>query len=191
MIKKFFKRILKPLTFDENVQSYAYPILKMIICGLLAVILVYRGNFLPNLAFAWNVLITIISLIIGVLSILCFEISMCEILALYDRKDKDKRKTKPAPASAMCVTTERIVSLAKNNDIIEFCILVNDQYIYLGASADSKPGRSTFFDKYYYVDDKELLTLEEFTQLLIDLSADGTLCVTEIDGTKPQHYLQL
>ena len=190
MILKLWRRISKLLSFNENIQTYSYPILKMLVCGLLIATLICRKNFLPDLPRVWNIITTIISFVIGILSMLCFEIAVAEIISLSERREKIK-KNAGAPACALQVTVENIVSLAKKNDIIEFCILVNNRHILLGTSANSKQGSSHFFDKHYYVDDKEFLTLEEFTQLLIEFSTDGTLCVIEIDGTKPQHYRQL
>ena len=66
-----------------------------------------------------------------------------------------------------------------------FLIISNKQVIKLGATSDSHPGNSMFFDKCYYIDNQNDITIENLKNRIIDYSINNKICVIAIDGIPP------
>ena len=95
-----------------------------------------------------------------------------------------KKTKKEKNISVIPFDLERIVRLSKENDIMEFEIMVNQDIIKVGVSSDCKFSSSVFFDKRYYIEKTEFLTAEEFEKELLQYTANGKINVITIDGIK-------
>jgi hypothetical protein len=134
----------------------------------------------------WNFIIAIASFLIGMLSILCIYVSIGEMILLNERKNKDKINIEKAMKNGKYYSVDYVLSLLEKNDIIDMLILSKDQIIKLGASSDCNPGSSSFFDKEYYVNDKNNVTVEELNEMINFYSTDSKVFVVAIDGVPPK-----
>ena len=103
--------------------------------------------------------------------------------AFFIKKNKKEKSISVTPFDL-----ERIVQLSKENDIMEFEIMVNQDVIKVGASSDCKFSSSVFFDKRYYIGKTEFLTAEEFEKELLPYTTDGKINVITIDGIKAEKW---
>ena len=99
-----------------------------------------------------------------------------------------RKAKKEKPVSVVPLDLERIVQLSKENDIMEFEIIANQDVIKIGASSDCKYSSSVFFDKRYYIGKTEFLTAEEFEKELFPYTTDGKINVITIDGIKAEKW---
>ena len=100
----------------------------------------------------------------------------------------NRKAKKEKPVSVVPLDLERIVQLSKENDIMEFEIIANQDVIKIGSSSDCKYSSSVFFDKRYYIGKIEFLTAEEFEKELLPYTADGKINVITIDGIKAEKW---
>ena len=83
---------------------------------------------------------------------------MKKLFEAFSIRKAKKEKT----VSVVPLDLERIVQLSKENDIMEFEIIANQDVIKIGSSSDCKYSSSVFFDKRYYIGKTDFLTAEEF-----------------------------
>ena len=176
---------MKLLKCNEKISSYKLPIIKVISCSLLIVLIISLNSILPIDNHFWNELKNIVAAIVVALSVLCIYISFCEMLLLSERRELAKVEIKKAMKSSKFCSVDRILSLLEANDIIEILIISNQQIIKLGASSDSHPWSSQFFDKKYYIDDFDCIEIEEIKEKLNSYSVDAKVQVVTIDGISP------
>jgi hypothetical protein len=93
-----------------------------------------------------------------------------------------EKKAKTKKLFVANFSTEEIIRLADENDIIEIEIQTRDTVLKIGTSSDCKNGSSEFFDKRFFIGDKEFLNKEDFSAEISALSGGGEIAVVSIDG---------
>ena len=93
-----------------------------------------------------------------------------------------EKKAKTKKLFAANFSAEEIIRLADENDIIEIKIKANNGILKIGTSSDNKNGSEKFFDKRFFIGDKEFLNKEDFAEKLFALSNGGEVAVVSIDG---------
>ena len=78
-----------------------------------------------------------------------------------------------------------LLKLSFNKTVLNSGFISNGEIIEIGASADNKPGSSAFFDKLYYIDDKEFEHIDDFGKNLQAFSDNGNVVVISIDDCPP------
>lgn len=155
--------------------------MKLLLFILIIVIAVRRdavfhitNTFLSNM-------VTVISLILTIFSIFGIYVAVAELIYAYsNRKSKDYDLSE-----CVIFTTDNILQLLFDNDIIEIQICLNTNIVCIGASSDNRPSDMAFFDKQYFIDDKNYKDFDVFSKKLRSLALDGNLFVIRIDGCKP------
>lgn len=77
-----------------------------------------------------------------------------------------------------------VINMIKKNDIIEFKIIVDNQFVNIGASSDYLNSNNSFFDKSYYINDIEFNDIEEFQERVSLFCKKEKLSVYSIDGVR-------
>ena len=188
---------MKWFEIDENIKSYTPPVLKAVLSVLSIVLLVLSfpltRHISENHPFV-GIVIRIVNVAIVLISVLRIYLSFGEVLLLAERREEAKKanlNTKVAATKGKNVSVDSIISLLESNDVIEIWIVAKNQNIKLGASSDSKQGSSKFFDKAFYIDDNDNVTIEDLRKALDNYSVEGKVCVFEIDGVSPNSYPKL
>ncbi len=135
---------------NEDVKSYVYPILKMIICVGLIILFINRDRIVHIDNKAIDIIIGILCTQIGILCIYCIYISAAELLLVNENRVKETAVSDRIIAKSKPYTIDEIVHMAEVNDIIEIQIVSKNRAVEIGSSSDCKNGSSKFFDKQYY-----------------------------------------
>lgn len=131
-------------------------------------------------------IVTVFCFVATTASILCIYIAISELF--YVRKNRKGSKFKAKDISTTPFSPKRVISLVKENDIIEFEIKSNENVVKIGASSDNKLSNSVFFDKNFFIGKEEYLTTEEFEKELSKHIEDGKINVITIDGVKAEKW---
>lgn len=182
---------MKLFRCDKNIKTYKIPVIKIILCGLLVVLLISRNYLIHINNSLWKTIINIVCFQVVILSILCIYFSVAEIILLNERNKEDRMNIENARTYSKTYYVDYILSLLEENDIIDISILSNDQIINLGASSDCHPGSSHFFDKNYYINNKNDITIEELREIINHYSTNSKVCVIAIDGVPPNNHNNL
>lgn len=177
--------LIKLFRCNKNIRTYKIPVIKIVLCCLLVALLISRNYFIHINSSFWNTIIGIVCFQMVILSILCIYLSVGEIILLNEHKNDAQININNAMTHCKTHSVDYILSLLERNDIIEISILSDDQIIKLGASSDSHPGSSYFFDKNYYVNNKNNITIKELREVINNYSTNGKICVIAIDGASP------
>lgn len=169
-------------SLQTDLKNYKYPLIKIVISLLIILFSIFRNHFFVISVKPINILITIFCFAATTASILCIYIAVSELF--YVRKNRKESNPKQKSYQAVPFSLERVICLAKENDIIEFEIKSNENVVKIGASSDSKSASSAFFDKRFYIEKEEYLTAEDFKKELFKYTKDGNIYVITIDGIK-------
>ena len=176
---------MKIFRINKNINSYWRSVLKMVISIILIVIVLCLNSHFRNGTTITKFVAGAIcvGLIIG--SVLCIYLSVAEILIAHDNRTKNAKVTHAIIGKSKLYSTDEIVSIVNDNDIVALKIVSNGKVTETGASADNKPGGSAFFDKLYYIDDREFEHIEDFEKKLQAFSDNGNIAVISIDDCPP------
>ncbi len=83
---------------------------------------------------------------------------------------------------------EALKHLLESCDIIDFLVSTEKGLVRLGATAETMPGKSEFFNKKYYVGDKVYNDIEAMSVAFEELFPDGEAEVLLIDGLDVKHW---
>lgn len=172
--------------FDENLKSYTYPILKILICLILIIVFINRGQIIHIDNKVVNVIIGVLCTTVGIICIYCIYISVFELTQVHENRAKTNVVLDSTIISSKEYSVDEIVSMAKNNDIIDIQIVAKDKAIEIGSSSDCKAGSSKFFDKLYYVDKNEFADINDFKTSLLSHTVNEKIMVISIDGIRPE-----
>lgn len=173
-------KIIKIFEANDKIDSYTYPIVKILMCIVIYVVLLNRNKIFHFSGKTISVLVTVLGLVITMATIYCIYISVIEIMELHYRRVDDQHvivdmKTKLYPI-------EDVVEWIESNDILELEIKVREEKIKIGCTSDNKWSTNEFFDKVYYFNDTEYKSIEEFKKVLNTYVTDENLEVISIDG---------
>ncbi len=170
--------IFEPQTSLKNIT---YPVIKIAVAALLILACFFRKQ-LFHIEAAWlNTLLSIISVLMVILGILCIYISAYEIFNVFESKGNQYNDTDTITE----MSVNEVIRLVDANDIIEISIKHNNSVLLIGSSSDCKNGSNVFFDKRFYCGDIEFKTLEEFSIHLTQYATDNIFYVISVDGVAP------
>ena len=182
---------MKLFRLDPDQRSYKTPILKLIVCLLFLILLwVLRIN-IPIENETVNTIVGFVTAGVGVAGILCLAIAACDLIVVSDNRDKDKRKRQAAAQAAKNgqeIDLAKVVSLAKDNDIIVFEIVADGEPFEVGSSAECDNGSSRFYNKRFCIDEQEFEDADAFEAALAPLAKDGKLLVLSVDDVPVDQY---
>lgn len=165
---------------NENLKSYTYPIVKILISVLIILVTINSSRFIPidQTKIFMESSIRIISVGFVVSSIMCIYISASEMILIHEN-----RKSKVLLRSVSKeYSIDELVSMVEKNDIIEIEIFVNNNLSKVGSSCNSYRYDSNLTDKLYYIDKNEFIDINEFKSSLFLYSINGKVAVHAIDG---------
>jgi hypothetical protein len=171
---------------NDNLTTYTYPLVKILVCVVLIILPIYRGHFINLDNIIFNAIMGGVSFVVGIAGVLCVYISIAEIILINEKKTKASIVLKDAIKLSKEYSIDEIIFLVEKNDIIEIQVLSNNRIVEVGSSSDSKQGSSKFFDKRYYIDKKEICDLEDFKASLLLHSINEKVIVFSIDGIHPK-----
>lgn len=177
---------MNPFYVNDKLKSYAYPIIKILICIALILVMINREHFLHFDNKMINIAETILCTTIVVACIFCIYISGAEMIYVYENRAKETVLSGRAIAECKEFTIDEIVSMAEHDDIIDLQIVWKNKAIGIGASANSKNFASALFDKRYYINREEYESIGEFRAALSPYATNGKVSVITIDGAKPK-----
>ena len=176
----------KLFELQKDLTNYTYPLTKIAVSIVIILFSIFRKSLFVISSKPLNILVTLICFVATLASILCVYIAIPELLYVWKNK-KAKRKGFGF-VTTIPIDLERVINLAKENDIIEFEIKSIDGIIKVGSSSDCKLRDSVFFDKRFYIEQNEYLTAEEFETNLLQYGTDGKINVIAIDGVKAEKW---
>ena len=173
---------------DDAMSTYTYPLMKIVICIAIIPLLIFRDHFIHIEQLIGEIIFGVVCVELGIACILCIEISFAQLLVVHDNRSKNKKLTSKQIEEGEWIPIEKIVTLSRDNDIIEIKVVSKGVCINIGASSDNRPGDSIFFDKLYYIGNQEYDSLEVFMEELKKYSIDGQIPVVSIDGVPLKCY---
>ena len=174
------EKIKKLFEMNDEIRSYNYPIIKILVCLVLFFLLMNRNRFFLFIGKKEPIWITILVFILGVTCIFCIYISIAEISDLHDRCVESKMNAVDIATKQYPV--ESIVMWLEKEDIMEIEIKFQQDIVKIGCTSDNKWSTNVFFDKVYYCGKKEYKTIEAFKEAIAVYVTDGMLEVISIDG---------
>lgn len=171
---------------NDDRNSYTYSITKIPLCIVLIILLISRNDFIHVDNYVLNIIIGIFCVAAVLASALCIYISVAEIMLIHEKREKVKTDLNHALKYSKEFSIEEILSLLVTNDIIEIWIVSNDQIIEIGSSSDCREGSAQFFDKRYYVNEKEFTKIDYLRTEILPYFVDEKVKVISIDGISPK-----
>ena len=188
-----------PLKFDETVESYKSPIIKLI-SAFLGIGLAFVVNFtvLPSIfvppyenatiAITHDVIYTFFA-ILCLLSLVLMMRSFQEFFLVSDRREKAQRKLPKLLKNSVNYSLEALSTILGQYDVIEFVAAKNGVMFEFGVSSEIFSPNSPAYNKRYYIELPDFKTEykepEKLLSALEPYSENGSVCILLIDGTKP------
>lgn len=169
------------LIVQTQIRNYTYPLVKLIVSFLLILFGIFRDSLFVVSSKPLDIAVSVLCFAISLGSVLCIYIAILELFYAHrNRKALSKHKA----VTVIPFDFDRVNCLIRDNDIIELEIKTTDGIIAIGAASDCKTGSSVFFDKSFYIGNKEYPTVIEFEENLRNYTVDGSIHVVSIDGIK-------
>ena len=178
----------KIFSLQTDLTGYAYPLTKIAVSLLIIVFSIFRNRLFEIHIKPLKIAFSVLCVFATCAAILCIYIAVPEIY--YVAKNRKAQNKDSKPVQTIPFEAGRILSLAKENDIIEFEIKSNNSIVKLGASSDCKHGSSKFFDKRYYIEEQEYINAEEFEKVLLKYADGGEIDVIKVDGVKAAKWVK-
>lgn len=127
------------LKCNEHLQSYMFPIVKIILSALLIIFLINRKHFFLIQHPVWRIVVGVICVQIMILATLCIYISVAEMIMIGERRSEIRADHAATISSSKDYHISDIVQMLEENDIIEIAIIAKGEVIRLC----SRPIRKT------------------------------------------------
>lgn len=171
---------------QTNLKSYKYPIIKIIVSLIIISFSIFRKQILM-ISSGWVLaIITCVCFVLVILSIFSVYISISELFYTYSNRNtqKEKNVNDIDTSNLKQLSINGIITLVKENDIINFEIILNNCIVKVGSSSDYNIVTGAFFDKTYYIDSNEYDSVEVFENELLSYAHEETVQILSVDGTK-------
>ncbi len=175
-------------SLGEPGESYTYPLVKIVFCIVIILLMIFRNHFIHVDQLILEIIIGVVCVVLGIACILCIEIAFAQLLVVRDNRSEICKQMNGNTKECVDFSADKVVSLISQNDIIDFEIVSKGTCLNIGASSDNKPGDSVFFDKLYYIGNREYDNLESFMEELTKYSIGEQISVVSIDGVSPEYY---
>ena len=168
---------MKIFELQTNMTSFAYPVVKIIICLSVIFLSLFR-NRIFQFSNTWlNAIVTLLCFVLTIASILCLYISIGELF--HTSENRKHASYRSSEVKQMTIGT--ITKIVSENDIVEIDVCKDKKIIKVGASADCEYASSVFKDKLFYISSSEYESIEQFTKVLLELFPEGSVPVLKID----------
>ena len=177
---------MKILNSDDNTKSYKIPIIR----GTIWLCVVIADFLLAKFLYSDYLKSDYLCIFLRAVVLFVAVRNLIRALGEFGRVKSNRNSTDSLRKNQKFynISVDKIVSLAEENDIIEFMIIADDKKIKMGASSDCENNSFTFFDKRYYIGKQEYENIDEFRERVQEISDNGTIKVVSIDGVSPKYY---
>lgn len=171
-----------PFKVNDNLTSYAYTLTKIFTCFTLWILAINRSRWIVISYKPLNIILKAVFIILSLLAVYVFYICVAELYSTWENRDAKKHSKNYSIEKCKKLNKEQLLKYLNDNDIIEFEIIKDEGTTKIGTSSDSKHGSSVFFDKSYYISDKEFKEVEQFSKALDSYCSNGVFFVATMDG---------
>ena len=177
--------VLKKGNKHKQPDKYIYPIIRIVISIILMVLFGFVHFLLHSENQIIDGLLAISVLVLFLLGFASIFIAISQMFDISDSREKQKLKKKSITQED-CVEKSKseIKRLLRENDIIEFTVLLEGKMSTIGASSVTDSPAGEFYDKRYYVNDEEYDSFNSFCLSLEESFSDEILYVYSMDGVK-------
>lgn len=198
LLSKWFKQKKKKLSkTPTDSLSFKVPIVELLFVVFILLFNICKNHYKSEILTLLNVSykdvqrydeIMVMLSLVAVFYVLCaFIIDSMSILEKRgDKKSKGEIRNKKTKPKGKVYSLDEVAKILRESDIVELEIMTPTDVVRVGASSDCEPGGFVFFDKAYYIGDKEY-ELEQESRLLDELRhmcAGESIYVQSIDGVK-------
>ena len=180
---------MNPFKCNASLRSYDYPLIKIVVCIAVIALDLAVSFHLHSNTFILNLIIRLVSACILLACVFCVYISFGEMNYASENRRKAKPVSEAEMASGKWFSLDEIAALARDWPSIEFEILsaqTPNQRLAVGSKSDLKPGTSHFFNKCYYIGEKDYTDPPVFLAALKTVQTDAQgFFVLHVDGGKP------
>ena len=181
---------IKKLFSVSDYDSIKIPVTKIIVFLIIIILLMFRGHLYST---QHSIILEILDFfaagVIGCGSIFGICIAIAELDSLSEKRSKLSSRQKKA-CQPVKYSTDFILNQIEKNDILDIELERRGALVRVGASSDSKPSSSRFFDKQYYIGKRTYMDFEAFQRALLQYAADGYFNVTLVDECAPGKYFK-
>ncbi len=179
---------LKLFQVDDTLDSYTYPLVKILVSLALIVFLTNRNSFFRIEKGFWNYIVTGISFCIACASLLCMRLAGAELILVHDNRSKAKSVSAKEREGSRKYSVDAILSLVSRNDSMEIQILSEGKRVEIGSSSECEAYDSKPYDKRYYIEKREFESLDAFRNAVLPYSDKGQITILSIDGISSKKY---
>lgn len=173
---------------DKELRSYKYPIIKIIICVAIIFVMLLDVFFdqihisLLDIKII-DIMFRIFATIINLACVLRIYISFGELIYVSKNRAKDKILSDSDIANCEEFTLDDIISLSKNNYLLDIWIVSGNRIVEVGPTAVARYGDSKFYNKHFRIEKEEFWNIDDFKTALIPYLINEKLLVVSINGT--------
>ena len=168
---------MKLFEVQTDMTSFAYPVVKIIICLTVIIFSILR-NRIFQFSNAWlNAIVTLLCFLLTIASILCLYVSVGEVF----HTSANRKNTNYQFSEIKQMTIGTITKIVSENDIVEIDVCKDKKVIKIGARADCEYASSVFKDKLFYISSSEYESIDQFVNALLELFPKGSVPVLKID----------
>ena len=158
---------------------------KIVLSVILIILCFFRSKLFHVTNQGLHIVLSIVALAICLSSILTIYRSLFEIIATFDTDDHVVMDDATRADIGAFYSVAALTSLLEQNDIIDITIYAHERLLHIGASSEAFPGKSSFFNKQYYIGDAEIKFDVLNQQLKLLSNSDGQIAVVAIDDLHP------
>ena len=180
---------MNPFKCNDSLHSYTYPVIKVVVCIAIILLDMAVRFHLHSSSHVLDIIIGTVSASVLLACVFCIYISWGEMISVSENRAKAKPISEAEMASGKWFSSDEIAALAQNCHSIAFEIPVGrarNRRFEIGSKSELKPGTSHFFNKCYYIGEKDYSDISEFKAALEPYQTDTKgIFVVKIDGGKP------
>ena len=180
---------MNPFKCNDSLRSYTYPVIKVVVCIAVILLDLAVSFHLHSDSQVFDIIIRIVSACVILSCVFCIYISCAEMISVSENREKAKPISEAEMASGKWFSSDEIAALARDCHSIAIEIpadRTSNRRLEVGSKSDLKPGTSHFFNKCYYIGEKDYSDISEFKAALEPYQTDTKgIFVVKIDGGKP------
>ena len=187
---KKLERLYQPRT---DLTAYSPSLLRSLI-GLACVLLsVCRKTLFPFLSLLDHPLFSLPMIFLGLIGLMQILSGLIEMSCTADNLRLKKLKEAAEGEAETLITKpfpfDEVISMLEREDLMDFEIISGSELYLISASSDTRTVRTglfksheEYFNKRYFIDEKEFSSIDDFRAALMPFSKDGMLAVYAVDG---------
>lgn len=171
-------KIMKIFEVNTEIKNYTYPAIKLLACLVVLLILINRNKLFLLEGEKTTFVATVLAFLVALVCIFCIYVSVVEIFELHNRRIENQININEIVTKQYPVET--ILRLIEKEDIIEIKIKVQQDVVKIGSISDNKWSTNAFFDKIYYCNDIEYVSIEDLREAIMVYQSSETFDVIDI-----------